>query len=463
MLPEHIIHDLLLLWSELAVAALIVLLFTAEIIFGNIGKRAFVLCGMGLLVLLAFLATFPAETPRSLFGGLLSASHLTHQLHLLLIGATLLSMLLGKIFPDKAIKIDKTEYYILLLGALLGLLLMVRAQSLLMLFMALETVSVCSYGLVFFMEGKKTTEAGVKYILFGIFSSALMLYGISLWYSIGGSLTWAQTTAVTLPEWGSALVVLFIAAGLLFKTSAVPFHIWMPDVLEGAPLPVATFLTVVPKAGALAALLLPATTLANQSSSLAVVAVAAIGTLIIGTLAALWQTNMRRLMAYAAIAQAGFLLMPVVAPSTDALVYYLWVYVVLNLIAFAVMAWAEGYTGSQAIEAFAGGGTASPVAGVAMLIAMAGFIGLPPTAGFAAKLLVLSAVWQQWKQQQSLLLSVLFMAGLAATVISVYFYLKVPYQLFFKQGRHLPHPLTMLQRLWLLALSAAALALLMLH
>lgn len=412
---------------------------------------------VGLSVVLAALIAQPVSKAQIFFSEMLLVSPLTWKFHLLLVSGTLLTVLLGQIFSPKLFANDsKPEYYTLLCGALLGLLLMVRAQNLMMLFMALETVSICSYGLVFFTSGKKATEAGMKYILFGIFSSAIMLYGISLWCSVTGSLSLAQLSSDILPIWGIRLVFLLILSGLLFKTSAVPFHIWTPDVLEGAPLPVAAFFSVVPKVGALAAVMVLLTTAESQSSVLTILAVL---TLFIGTLAAIRQTNMRRLMAYSAIAQAGFMLAAVITQVPEVLIYYVWIYLVLNFLAFGVMAWVESEMQSQEISAFAGAGKAVPLVGIAMLIAMAGLIGLPPTAGFAAKLLVLSALWQQLQNTWVMLL---FISGLAATVISIYFYFKVPYQMFFREGQVFGR-LTILQRLWLIVLSLAAVALLVLN
>lgn len=467
LFPENITRDLWLLWPEIAVAALTVVLLMIQTALSKHHRQwSSWAVDVGLSGILAALTVQPVGETQVFFSEMLLASPLVWQFHLLLVSGTLLTILLGQIFPPKPFADDsKPEYYTLLCGALLGLLLMVRAQNLLMLFMALETVSICSYGLVFFASGKKTTEAGVKYILFGIFSSALMLYGISLWWSATGSLSLAQVSSDVLPVWGARLVFLLILSGLLFKTSAVPFHIWTPDVLEGAPLPVAAFFSVVPKAGALAAvmtLLTPAASQPQALSMLSVLAILTVLTLIIGTLAAIRQTNMRRLMAYSAIAQAGFILAAAVAQAPTALIYYLWVYLALNFLAFGVMAWVEPERQSQEIGAFAGVGKAAPTAGVAMLVAMAGLIGLPPTAGFAAKLLVFSALWQQWQQMQSTWLILLFVSGLVATVISVYFYFKVPYQMFFREGQVLRR-LTILQRLWLILLSIAVIALLVLN
>ncbi|MCS6967812.1 MAG: proton-conducting transporter membrane subunit [Cytophagales bacterium] len=350
-------------------------------------------------------------------------------------------ILLGLVFspPTRS----KIEYYLLLCGSLLGLMLLVRTLHLLMLFIALEITSVCSYGLVFFASEKKATEAGAKYIFFGIFSSALMLYGISLYWSINGTFI---LTKNQFPSWSDDLIFLLISAGLLFKTSAAPFHIWTPDVIESAPLPIAAFFTVVPKAGALAALvnLLP-----NQWKLLTLIAIAS---LVIGSLSAIGQTNARRLMAYAAIAQVGFLLMPVLTLSYGALIYYLWVYLFLNALAFAAIAWIENKTGSQQLSYFAGWGANCPLLGIAMTTAMAGLIGLPPTAGFAAKLLVFLSLWQY---SSNYLLLTLFFVGIVATIISVYFYLKAPYEMFFKKAASAKEKSSMalLQRFWLIGMT----------
>jgi len=464
--PENIARDLWSLWAEIAVAILIVILLLLQIAVAKNSKQwSSWVIGTGLSVILAALIAQPVVETRALFSGMLLKNPLTWQFHLLLVSGTLLTVLLGKIFPPKTFANDsKPEYYMLLCGALLGLLLMVCAQNFLILFIALETVSICSYGLVFFASGRKTTEAGVKYILFGIFSSALTLYGISLWWSATGSPSLMQFTSNLLPKWGTILVFLLIVSGLLFKTSAVPFHIWTPDVLQGALLPVAAFFTVIPKIGALAVVLLLTTAVGQLSTLLLllVLATLAILTLLIGTLAAIRQTNTRRLMAYSAIAQAGLMLSAVIAQAPTALVYYLWVYLVLNFLAFAAIAWVELEAQSQEISAFAGAGRVSPLAGVAMLTAMAGFIGLPPTSGFAAKLLVFSALWQQWQQLRHPLLLILFGVSLVATIVAVYFYFKVPYQMFFREGQTFSR-LTVGQRLWMIVLSLTVIALLVLN
>jgi NADH-quinone oxidoreductase subunit N len=464
LFPENIARDLWLLWPEIAIAVLIVMLLMTQMAVGkNHRQWSSWIVSTGLSGILAALVAQPAGETQVFFSEMLLVSSLTWQFHVLLVSGTLLTVLLGQIFPPKSFADDsKPEYYTLLCGTLLGLLLMVRAQNLLMLFMALETASVCSYGLVFFASSKKATEAGVKYILFGIFSSALMLYGISLWWSATGGLSLAQIPSDMLPEWGVRLVFLLILSGLLFKTSAAPFHIWTPDVLEGAPLPVAAFFAVVPKIGALAVVMILLTTAASQFLVLSLLSTLAVLTLLIGTLAAIRQTNTRRLMAYSAIAQAGFMLAAVIAQVPQALIYYLWVYLMLNFLAFAVIAQVESEVQSQEITAFAGIGKAVPLAGIAMLVAMAGLIGLPPTAGFAAKLLVFSALWQQWQQLHNSWLLLLFISGLVATVISVYFYFKIPYQTFFRDGQVF-NQLTLLQRLWLAVLSIAVIALLVLN
>lgn len=452
----NIIHDWALLWQELSVALLATVLLTVKIALGkDFARLAALITAAGLTALFFARLLLAAETTEIFFGGMATENSFTRQIHLLLIGGTLLSVLLHRIFPDKNTTDNfQTEYHILLCGALSGLLLMTRAQNLLLLFIALELVSVCSYGLVFFASGKQAVEAGVKYILFGIFSSALMLYGISLYWSIEGSLD-IPGDLRNLPQWGKSVIFLLILSGLFFKTSAAPFHVWTPDVFQGAPLSVVTFFAVIPKAGALAAVM----TLYSPAASGATAAVAILSFLI-GTAAALRQTNMRRLMAYSSVAQAGFLLAATIAQAQKALIYYLQAYLLMNFLAFAVTAKVEASNNSQALDAFNGTGVGSPLCGVAMLIGMAGLIGLPPTAGFAAKLLVFSALWQKWQQTEDAWLFALFIAGFAATVISVYFYLQAPFRMFFKQGQDV-NRLTFAQKLWLLTLSAALIGLLL--
>lgn len=189
--------------------------------------------------------------------------------------------------------------------------------------------------------------------------------------------------------------------------------------------------------------------LPNQWKLLTLIAIAS---LVIGSLSAIGQTNARRLMAYAAIAQVGFLLMPVLTLSYGALIYYLWVYLFLNALAFAAIAWIENKTGSQQLSYFAGWGANCPLLGIAMTTAMAGLIGLPPTAGFAAKLLVFLSLWQY---SSNYLLLTLFFVGIVATIISVYFYLKAPYEMFFKKAASAKEKSSMalLQRFWLIGMT----------
>lgn len=441
-----------LLWQEIVVAILIIVLLLVQIVVKNHERILLKIALAGLTTLLLGQCFLAVETTASFFFSMAVESPLVRQFGMLLTSGVLLTILLGVVFPAAPVR---SEYYVLLCGVLLGLLLLARAQHFALLLIALETVSICSYGLVFFTADKQAIEAGVKYVLFGIFSSALMLYGISLWWNVSGSLNGLQHVPEGIPAWSIELIFLLILTGLLFKTSAVPFHIWTPDVLQGAHLPVAAFLTVVPKVGALAAI-----AILYQPQMDNVLGVSALATLLLGTLTAIWQTNMRRLMAYSAIAQAGFLLAAIIAQNTEALIYYLWAYLLMNFLAFAVMAWKERQTNSQQIKTFAGTGLAVPLAGIAMLVAMAGFIGLPPTAGFAAKLVVFSALWQKWQQTQAPLLLFLFVLGFVATVVSVYFYLQVPFQMFFRKGMRV-RQLSVLQQIWLLLLSLAIIGLLL--
>jgi NADH-quinone oxidoreductase subunit N len=355
----------------------------------------------------------------------------------------------------QALPKNRGEVYILVGGVLLGLQLLVLSNHFLIMYLSLETASIGSYALVLYSMRRKSAEAAAKYVLFGVFSSAMMLYGISLVYGFSESLFFSDV----LPQ-GVASPLLMIGigltlAGLLFKVAASPFHIWTPDVYEGAHISVVAFFSVVPKAAGFAVLLRLAHFFAMQDFFFIMLAMVALVSLLIGNLAALWQQGARRLMAYSSIAHAGFILAGVVGQATEAVFYYTAVYTFINLSAFAIIALTEQQTGSDAAESFAGIGRKDFLLGLVLVIAMAALIGLPPTSGFMAKLLVFSALWDMWEAGVGLYVPLLFFAGLISTVVSAFFYLRLPYFAFFRKypDSHAPEAsLALRQKLILLLL-----------
>jgi NADH-quinone oxidoreductase subunit N len=289
----------------------------------------------------------------------------------------------------------------------------------------------------------------MKYLLFGSVSSAIMLYGMSLLYGMTGTLDLtADAFATGMVQQDTVVVAvagILTLAGLLFKLAGVPFHVWTPDAYDAAPIPVAAFFSVAPKAAGLLVLMrvvtaLPATapmggaTAAVLQTPLAVLALAGI---LIGNLSALWQTDAKRLLAYSAIAQAGFLLVGVVALSDagfEAAVFYAATYLFISLASFFLVDLLARSTGRDTltITDFAGLGARQPVLSIALMIVMLALTGLPPTVGFTAKLLSFSALFDTYQRTGNGWLLALFGLGLLNALISLAYYIKIPFFLFFR-------------------------------
>ena len=402
---------------------------------------------------------------QELFGGLVVFDSLTAAIRLLLAGFLVLYILFTKVsgIPDRE---DGADFYVLVLGATLGMCLMASANHLLMVFMAVEMASVPSYALAGFLKGRKaSSEAALKYAIYGAGAAGVMLYGISLLGGVVGTFHLPSLAAgigrtVAAGGGGEILVLilggLMLAVGLAFKLSAVPFHFWCPDVFEGAAAEVGAFLSVASKAAAVALALrlvfglgtLPAgVTDADTVAGLAgvrhfmcyVVGGMAAVTCTLGNLAAYGQTNMKRLLAYSTVAHAGYLMMGVAAAAALAgvapegarravagLVFYLGTYLFMNLAAFAIVAALRNRLRSEEISAYAGLIRTNPGIVIATVVVLVSLIGLPPLAGFVAKFLVFSSLVQAstMTAERPLMLLLLVIGGIN-TVISLFYYLRV--------------------------------------
>ncbi|MCX7405405.1 MAG: NADH-quinone oxidoreductase subunit N [Planctomycetia bacterium] len=406
---------------------------------------------------------------QEIFTGLLVFDSLTAYLRLLLAGFLVLYILFTKVsgIPDHE---DGADFYTLVLGAAIGMCLMVSANHLLMLFMAVEMASVPSYALAGLLKGRKTSsEAAIKYAVYGAGSAGVMLYGISLLAGVLGTCHFPSMSAelariAGAGGDGSMVLVLgglMVAVGLAFKLSAVPFHFWCPDVFEGAAAEVGAFLSVASKAAAVALLLRVAFSLGvppegegsmQVAQAQVLVALAdtrhfmvyliglmAAVTCTLGNLAAYGQTNMKRLLAYSTIAHAGYLMMAVaaavamvgVAPAgaraaISAVVFYLGTYVFMNLGAFAIVALLRNKLRSEEISSYAGLVHSSPGIVVATAVVLVSLIGLPPLAGFVAKFLVFASLVEAIAvSAERPLMLVLLVVGGINTVVSLFYYLRV--------------------------------------
>lgn len=320
------------------------------------------------------------------------------------------------------------DMYAVLAAASLGSLVLAGAGDAAMLALALGLASICSYVMVGYQRrAERANEASLKFYIYGTVASAAMVYGLTFWYGLAGSTTFAEM-GDALAGAPAAIVVLsgvLVIAGLGFKASVVPFHFWAPDSYEGAPTSIAGYLSVVPKIGAVVALvrILPAVfpdSLLGWPDAIAVIAAA---TMMFGALAMIPQQNSVRLLAYSSISQSGFMLIGVAAAASGALgveslLYFLAAYAVANLGAFAVVAVLERETGSVGVAAMAGLGRRRPWMAAALLLCLLSLIGIPPLAGFVGKLELFTAALEAdmlW----------LAIVGIIATVVSLYPYLRL--------------------------------------
>ncbi|MFN8357504.1 MAG: NADH-quinone oxidoreductase subunit N [Spirosomataceae bacterium] len=334
------------------------------------------------------------------------------------------------------------EFFPLLIGMLLGLFLLTMAVNLLMVFLSIEVISIASYVMTALSQDRKSAEGGIKYALFGTVSAAIMLYGMSLLYGLTGTLQ------VVSPEFTRAIsqadgIVVFVAvfltmSGFLFKISAVPFHIWNPDVYESAPTPVVSFFSVAPKAAALLALIrLLSVVPTDIQQPLALVSILS---LVIGNFSALWQTNVKRLLAYSSIAQAGFMLVGLVAFSEAGLkstVFYVATYLFVSMAAFLLIDVLRPRQGATyQLDDYQGLGQSHPALAVLVIIVMIALVGLPLTVGFSAKLFVFSALWDTYQSQHSTTLLVLLIFGLLNAAVSLFYYLRLPFVMIFREAEN---------------------------
>ncbi len=321
------------------------------------------------------------------------------------------------------------EFIGILLTATLGGMFLCGANELVMVFISLETLSISSYLLTGYMKrDPRSNEAALKYLLIGAASSGVFLYGVSLLYGLSGGETNLSAIAAVLEKGngqslGLVIALVFAIAGIAFKISAVPFHQWTPDVYEGSPTPVVAFLSVGSKSagfGLAIRLLITVFPIVSQQWHFVFTALAILS-LILGNIVALAQTSMKRLLAYSSIAQAGFVMIGLLAGTQagySSMVFYLLVYLFMNLGGFACIILFSLRTGTDQISEYSGLYQKDPLLTLALSICLLSLGGIPPLAGFFGKIYLFWAGWQAG-------LYGLVLLGLITSVISIYYYIRV--------------------------------------
>lgn len=431
----------------LAVLALIVLVF--DLVWRGKEKRGLgwlTAGGLVVVFLITLIFSRPGAESVQVWGGMLRHDWLSYSFTLLFIfGAAATSLFAMEMKPLG----QKGEFYLLLLVSTIGMSLMAASADLIMLFLAIETTSIPLYILAgFYKQDNKSSEAGYKYFLFGAMTSAVMLYGFSLIYGFTGTTDiYAIAEMVVSGEVALTLAIgtlILVMVGFGFKISVVPFHFWAPDVYEGAPTPVAGFLSTASKAAGFSVLMRVLLTVYADPDVIPywviVIAALSVFSMTLGNALAIPQKNIKRLLAYSSISHAGYALIGVAALSElgiASVVFYLIVYVVTNLAAFGIVAAFWRISGSDQISDYAALSRRSPKLALIMMVTFLSLAGMPPLGGFVAKFFVFAAavnaglVW-------------LAIIGVLNTIVGLYYYLvvlKVVY-LYRSEEEDKPVPLT---------------------
>ncbi len=397
----------------------------------NLGYVALV--GVVLTMLLAL------NSPQGkLFGGMFLADSFSSFFNMIFLLTGFLTIA-SSIDFTRRLSAHQGEYFALLLLSMVGMMFLASAGELVTLYVALELTTISLYVLAAYLKNElKSTEAGLKYLILGGVSSGILLYGISLIFGLTGTTflvgikTALITSFITYGTIGPALMlsIVFFIAGFGFKLALVPFHMWVPDVYEGAPTPITAFLSVASKVAGLTAFIRVffQSFFVFQVDWVLLVAVLAALAMIIGNIIALLQTNIKRMLAYSSIAQIGYILLGIVAATSRGLAsvsFYLFVYLFANMGAFIAAIAFSNATGSDEIRDYAGLSRRSPALAAMMAVFMLSLVGIPPLAGFTGKFYLFSAAIQQgwiW----------LVVVAVLTSVVSLYYYVGVVRQMYFQ-------------------------------
>ena len=432
---EFFIPELILTITILA--ALITDLFVKKSKTNMIGW----VLGVGLIVVGLSVHNLSSVPPTTLFLDMIVIDPFSSFMKIVIILSTLL-VIVASWVNDELEKYRKGEYFTIMGIMVMGLFLMTSSVDIIMLYISIEVVSIMSFVLAAYLKlDTRSNEAGLKYVIYGAFSSGVMLFGLSIVYGLAGSTNYfaIQDTLSSLD--GSAnpaliMALLMIFAGFGYKISSVPFHFWTPDVYEGSPSTITAYLSVAPKAAGFAMIIrffhqvfsdsIGLTSNAIGSTDLPwpeIIGALAVVTMTMGNLVAIQQKSIKRMLAYSSIAHAGYMMLalPVLSmEAVESVMIYLFIYVFMNLGAFFIVIFVKNKTGGESFEDFEGLGWKMPIVGAFMTLFMLSLTGLPPTAGFVGKLYIFKTLVGAGSEFLWLVV-----AGGVNSVISLYYYFHV--------------------------------------
>jgi len=450
---HEIIQGLLWIRPELILTLGILLVIFVDLITGLKEKQY---CGhLSILVLLCALALVVGDIyslrigngPGVLegLGGTLKVDAFALFMKVIFVLSALLATIFS-LYQSEVPFLGQGEYYSLILSVTLAASLLAQSQTLLMIFLSFEFISLPQYILSGSMKSERdSVEAALKYVIYGGVASGAMLFGFSLLYGFtGGHLDlvairhFFHTTEMsfgTADRVALTTILILILAGMGFKISAVPFHMWSPDVYQGAPTPIVAFFSIGPKAAGLAFMtrffLNPATMTSTfpQIDWALIVAIISVASMTFGNLAALWQTNIKRLLAYSSIAHAGYILIGLVLVThrgIESMLFYVVVYLIMNMGVFLSAISLIDATGEEDISRYGGLGWRLPIVSIPMVVFLVSLTGIPPTAGFTAKFMLFFAAEEAgWRW--------IYFIALLNTVVSLYYYINIIRYLYLRE------------------------------
>jgi NADH-quinone oxidoreductase subunit N len=428
-------HDLLLMRHELLLILVAAVLLIADLAWGESHKKGIRYFALVLFLMNVAAGFFPAKY-GILFGGMYQTSGTQILMkNVLNIGVLIVFIQSFKWLSaaENALKIS--EYFILLITTLIGMNFMISSGDFLMFYLGLELATIPIAALAAYDRLKnKSAEAGIKLILTSALSSGILLYGISMIYGITGSLYFGEVSSAISITPLLTLAFIFFFAGMAFKISLVPFHLWTADVYEGAPVNITSYLSVISKGAATFILMIILFTVFRTIAGLwqDLIYIISILTMTIGNLFAIRQQNLKRFLAFSSIAQAGFLLLGIIGGTQlgmTSVIYFAMIYIFSNLAAFGVIAAVSNVTGKETIKDYNGLYRTNPKLSLVMMLALFSLAGIPPVAGFFGKFFLFTAAAQQG-------FYILVLIAVINAIISLYYYLLVVKSMFIDKTDH---------------------------